>query len=1788
MQLDVAANSPARWQPRGMSISRSDVLVGLILVVVMLVGGYFRFVGQNWDDFVRFHPDERFLSGVVANMGGPLNFTGSDLAQQYQNCLARYPETGGRGGFFDAACSPMNPHNTGNGLMVYGTLPAFLVRWAADIVVQLTGDTTFGTYTSIHLVGRALSALAEMGVILTVFFIGLQLHDKWIGVLAAALYGATVFSIQQAHFWTADAMTNLFCVLAIWSAARVQMGSRLWGYLLFGLFFGMALASRINTAPLVLLLLLAAGLHMLPVFDRRLAWDERGRLITTHMTGLVLAGVITLLAFRIFNPYAFSGPGFFGIMPNQRWLDDLAQAQHLVSGNAESPPNWQWVGRAAYIFPFTNMSLWGMGIALALAGWGAWLWSGWRLLRGRPGALRNLLPFVWILVYFAWLGNLWVMSMRYYLPMYPMFALLAAWGLIEMVRRANRSEIAWRKLAAGGLLALVVSFTALWAVMFTNIYRHLFSPAAASYWIIENISADFSMRVEGVDASLINIAVFNRPGSDDVSLDQQASQYATGQIFNTAFTAPADGIVTHIHSPHLGDPLNDPDTETIIIKISGSNSNVVLAEGTLTADLTREQNVLGNAYDIPLDTPLQVKQGETYSFSLEVVDGPVISGGAIFTWEGDWDEPVPPKVCALPQGITLADDPPPGLSDANDCNGQDLWSAHINGYKLQVYWEEELYKIEYMQRALDNTDYLIIGTNRRYDSQSRIPYRWPMTMRYYETLFSGELGFELVETFQRTFELGPLKVSDQYLPTYDAPAWLNEFEAEEAFHVYDHPVVYIFRKTDAYSSENTARILGSVPLNKADVVYGSFNDPTLVGVVPLYSVPADPIPTALQLTPDLRHLQYDNGTWSSRFDSDSPISTQPVVSILVWWLTMMVVGWAAWPLLYVAFPGLADRGYGLSKIAGLLLIGWIPWVISSARIPVWSQLGVLGTLIAVAVVSLLMIYRRRESFTAYLRENAGRLMWIEAITLMAFVFFLLIRLTNPDLWHPALGGEKPMDFAYFNGVLRSSVFPPIDPWYAGGYINYYYYGYVTVGAPVLLLGMVPSIAYNLIIPTLFAVTGIAAFSVAFNVVSAWQPNNAPGESVSANPNVQSPPGDDLAQDPLEVKSEEELGNLPRPAEARSFWSKEEVMRIRRAGNPWVAGIAALLLAVVLGNLDTPRVFVVEGLLNTGFYEDAFGAESYLISEYTAAHNGVLPTGEDMARISQQAREEAASPALSAFRGLSRVLKGEPLNLAPNRWYWAPTRIIMEAPVSAGGAIAEMPFFTFLYGDLHAHMIAMPMLFLVMGFVLNEVLVAGQDSRGRFAVFLSLFIGALSAGLLRATNTWDWVTFMLLSVLGLGFAWWLGLKWLNRNTRTSLVLRVGCFVALSFLVALPYTTWYASIYSSVRPYTDTRSPIWTYLTIHGMFLFLILGLLVWDTGRWLRSVYVRSLRGMGLLLAAVFVVLLALLMVIAILSFVGVSPFPPTPVTIIAAPLLIWVAILFLRQGQSREMRYVLALAGLALGLTLGVEYVVLEGDIGRQNTVFKFYIQAWLLFSVVGGTAAAWLIQSSSRWSVGLKVIWYSVLSLLFFVAALYPLMATRGRSLDRMGIGTPFTLDGMTYMLYSSQAEGNPAITAVNPELGYFSLKDDYDIIRWLQENVQGTPVIMEGRSSGSEYKWNARISIYTGLPSVLGWNWHQRQQRTFDPLPRLVSQREANVNAFYTTTNIDTAWSILERYDVSYIIVSGLERAYYAEEGLAKFDQMVTDGLLEVAYETGTAKVYRVNKDENFHLVGDARGGI
>jgi uncharacterized membrane protein len=90
---------------------------------------------------------------------------------------------------------------------------------------------------------------------------------------------------------------------------------------------------------------------------------------------------------------------------------------------------------------------------------------------------------------------------------------------------------------------------------------------------------------------------------------------------------------------------------------------------------------------------------------------------------------------------------------------------------------------------------------------------------------------------------------------------------------------------------------------------------------------------------------------------------------------------------------------------------------------------------------------RRDQFKADWNSNRRFFVTVEILFFVFFLIDLLIRLGNSDMWHPAKGGERPMDFSYFNAVLKSTSFPPYDPWFAGGYINYYYYGFVLVGTP---------------------------------------------------------------------------------------------------------------------------------------------------------------------------------------------------------------------------------------------------------------------------------------------------------------------------------------------------------------------------------------------------------------------------------------------------------------------------------------------------------------------------------------------------------------------------------------------------------------------------------------------------------------------------------------------------------------------------------------------------------------------
>jgi uncharacterized membrane protein len=177
--------------------------------------------------------------------------------------------------------------------------------------------------------------------------------------------------------------------------------------------------------------------------------------------------------------------------------------------------------------------------------------------------------------------------------------------------------------------------------------------------------------------------------------------------------------------------------------------------------------------------------------------------------------------------------------------------------------------------------------------------------------------------------------------------------------------------------------------------------------------------------------------------------------------------------------------------------------------------------------------------------------------------------------------------------------------------------------------------------------------------------------------------------------------------------------------------------------------------------------------------------------------------------------------------------------------------------------------------------------------------------------------------------------------------------------------------------------------------------------------------------------------------------------------------------------------------------------------------------------------------------------------ALIYPLFATPSRLDDRFA-ERPRSLDGIEFMrgtVYDVDSHGP------------IDLSYDYEGIQWLRDNVEGTPAIVEGRSD--LYRWGGRFSIYTGLPAVVGWDWHQRQQR--GELARLVEQRNEQVDAFYSDADAGQALRLIRQYGVEYVIVGRLERLYYPQTGLAKFETGL-GGALEVAFENEELTIYRV----------------
>lgn len=1800
----------------------------ILLLIILVIGAYFRFTGLNWDANQHLHPDERFLT-MVASSIAPLENPGD---------------------YFDTEKSTLNPNNRGYGFYVYGTLPLFIVRGAADLLNQ-TG------YDEIFLVGRALSGFFDLLTVYLVYLIVIRLYKKpQMALIAAALTAGSVMQIQLSHYFAVDTFTTFFVTGAAFFAVRIltrkdktilpdwigsaededevepgfwkREGSRLlkdWDgiadVIFFAIFTGCAMASKINSGLIALLIPAAYLIRYL-----KLPNDRRESVQLFYLRNLVVAGFVCILTFRIFQPYAFTGPGFFGLGISDKWVQTLREINAQSTGDVDFPPALQWARRPIWFAP-ENMILFGMGLPFGLVAFGGFLLMGWRIFTANWKKHVMLWGFTGI--FFAWQASNWVRAMRYQVLVYPLFAIIAAWGIYavwekgKIVTRPRRSKLLKAAAIIAGSVAVVG--TLLYGYAFTRIYNRTMTRVAASEWIYQNIPGAINLKIDTGGGTVSHPLAFR--GSRTISSEDP---------MDVPFTASSGGALALIKVPHLIDPAGQTGQKVLLVKIFATDGTL-LTSGQLSSDYPAANDPRGANYSISLDIPCILEKGKTYKLQLTMTDtastlqetGPVSLGlldGATISEillpervdgvseNRPYIVPVAPsfsgKVTAVtlprvvnmgtetgPQKltVTLSSTPggekilsstdvtinfgaagesqyvtavfptpvdvkkgqsyslilstngngniaPMGNKIALESSWDDPLPLSLNGItpfdynsgayrtdlNFEMYWDDNADKLVRFEQTIQQADYIVMTSNRQWGTTPRVPERYPLTAAYYRNLlgcpvekdvvdcyrvaepgmFKGNLGFELVNVFQSDPNIGNFKINTQF--------------AEEAFTVYDHPKVMVFKKTADYSNANVAKILGAVDLTN---------------VVHLTPHKAADYQGDLMLPADRLASQQAGGTWIELFNPESVLNKYPWVGAVVWYLVICLLGWLAYPIVRIATKGLSDRGYGISRIVGMCLLAYFSWLAGSNRI-VYSRLTIFVVLVILAVVSVILFLFQKKEMLADFRSLKRLFISTEILSLILFLIFLGIRLGNPDLWHPYKGGEKPMDFSYFNAILKSTSFPPYDPWFAGGYINYYYYGFVIVGTPVKLLGITPSVAYNLILPTLFSMVGTAAFTIGYSLIDSLR-----------HPQLQAF-GTSLRRKILRTKmaSEDPAVVLPSDVDDDEYVSdrvesvishqetKAESPETRPEGvNPaaMLGGLGSTLLLLILGNLGTIRM-IWHGLIRIG------------------SPTGTMDNTTFFEHVAWSAQ------------GLIKMFAGGQFPYPIGDWYWIPSRAIPGEPIT------EFPFFTFLYADMHAHMIALPLTLAILAWTLSIVLRNGQwrEEGERLHAWLqfavTLFIGGLLVGALKPTNTWDFPTYMLLASVGLVFAaicvnalqLFPGLKlpdWQKMGIEA--LIAVAGLIGLSFLLYQPFSHWYGQGYNSIDLWQGSRTPSWSYFTHWGLFITLILSWFIQETYDWLASTPVSSLNKLKpyrqpLIIMAALAVLIPLGLV---LYGVGIAW--------MAFPLAVWALVLIFRPGQAPAKRFILFLIGSGFVLTLVVELIVLVGDIGRMNTVFKFYLQAWTMLSLSAAFAFIMVFPRRSEWPGWLNKTWQVIVSVLIFCAALFPLLAGADKIRDRISAVAPHTLDGAAYMA-TSEFNDNGVIIDLN---------QDYEGIQWMQKNIKGSPVIVEANTV--EYRWGTRYTIYTGLPGVVGWNWHQRQQRAV-LASTTVTDRVDEIKKFYETTNIDEARAFLAKYNVRYMVVGQLENLYYPGPGLLKFIEN-SGKLWDPVFQNETTTIYEVRKE-------------
>ena len=196
---------------------------------------------------------------------------------------------------------------------------------------------------------------------------------------------------------------------------------------------------------------------------------------------------------------------------------------------------------------------------------------------------------------------------------------------------------------------------------------------------------------------------------------------------------------------------------------------------------------------------------------------------------------------------------------------------------------------------------------------------------------------------------------------------------------------------------------------------------------------------------------------------------------IIWWLILLFIGLITFPPVSRVCGRLLDKGYSISKILGLLLLTYFSWLLASLHL---LKFGYLNISIAFLLLLALSFYLGRKRLN--LKDLPLKSMLIsEALFTVAFALFLVYLRYKPDIFYAY--SEDFMDFAFLQSILRSSYFPPADPWLAGTSLPYYYGGQLLTAILTLISKVPTSISYNLAVAMFFGLMASASYGIGYNI-----------------------------------------------------------------------------------------------------------------------------------------------------------------------------------------------------------------------------------------------------------------------------------------------------------------------------------------------------------------------------------------------------------------------------------------------------------------------------------------------------------------------------------------------------------------------------------------------------------------------------------------------------------------------------------------------------------------------------------